>query len=762
MSESDSESRPTATRGHGPPLRVWIGLVSLLGAFVVVYSLLSQLRYQEFFAGNWDLGLNMQLLWTNTHGHLLFETADYEIALANSFLYVHPTYIAIPLSYAYLAAPSATTLFVLQALAIAASGVPIFLSARERHLPDWAILCGVGLYLSSFPILSALLFDFHWEAFIPVELLSTYYLWNRGRYWWALLPAALGLLTLEVFPVLLAGLLLYFAYPRFFAVVRARGPVLARLRSEWSRSAPLVGLLLFAVVGYLVVRALLPLVLPAITGAAPVFPPPAPGVYFLGVYWWGISAATVAPRLLYWLLLFAAFGFLPLLFRQRLLILTIPWFLYSVVMAPYPAYTQFGFQYAFLAVGPLGLATVEGVNDLARIVSSMRSSLVRWGWLLLPVPFLVAAWADSTRLLYTSQVGVWIVLAVGASVVAIYLSLRIFGPEHPDSSPANPPPKRREVARARTVSMVIVAILLILAAGNFAMSPLNTENFPGSGAAGYSFNYQSSPVYPHMSEVVARIPSNAYVVASDNLFPFVANNPNAYSLLWFPGTPTYFPFNASHLPEDVLLSTSEWFVPGFLSEALANSSVYGLRSFLYSVPFYPGSIYLFQLGYKGPPTVTEVSPYADHQVYCPDRLALGASGVRLPEAGTPCGNIIQSRPAANLSGSGPTIWYGPYVTLLPGNYSVTFLLRGETSGAEPPGSSILVLDASQGGGPYWYYLPISSTQVSPTTWTNVTLHFQLTEPAPNSEFRGYLGGVEVNGVFQPGNISLAEIILDRT
>ena len=66
--------------------RGWIALFVLLGAFAGLYSALSQLRFEEFYAGNWDLGINMQLLWTNTHGYLLFETGDYEFALDNIFI----------------------------------------------------------------------------------------------------------------------------------------------------------------------------------------------------------------------------------------------------------------------------------------------------------------------------------------------------------------------------------------------------------------------------------------------------------------------------------------------------------------------------------------------------------------------------------------------------------------------------------------------------------------------------------------------------
>lgn len=757
------EPEPVTHPPPKTPLRTWVFLVGLLGAFAALYTLLSQLRFEEFYAGNWDLGLNMQLLWTNTHGYVLFETADYETALANSFLYVHPAYVALPLSYVYLEAPNATTLFAIQGIAVAASGVPIFFAARARRVPDWAIFAGLSLYLLSFPVLSALLFDFHWEAFLPVELLCTYYLWNRGRYVWALVPAAVGFVTLEVFGALLLGLVLYFSYPRFVGLAKGTGSFFSRLKIEGSKSLPLVGLLAFAVAGYFVVNSLLPqLLLPNLTGAVPVYPPRAPGVYFLGVYWWGVTASTIVPRLSYWFLLFAAFGFLPLLFRQRLLILSLPWFLYTVIMVPYPSYTQFGFQYALIAVGPLGLATVEGLGDLSRIVLSTRSSVTRWSWLALPVPFLVSGWAASRGLLTFSPTGVWVATAVGVATLAVYLSVRLLRSRLRAAEPSDPRPNRR-FRLGRTVPPLVVPVLiLLLVVGNYGMSPLNSANFPGPGAGGYSFTYRPSPVFDHMSDVVARIPSNALVVASDNLFPFVTNNPHAYSLLWYPATPPNFPFNASHLPDDVLLSTSEWFVPGFLNAQLLNSSEYGLSIMLYSTPFYPGSVYLFQRGFTGTPTVVEVSPFADHQVFCPDQLALGPSGVRQPEVGSPCGDIIRSEPAANLSGSGPSIWYGPYITLIPGNYSVTFLLRGATSGAEPPGSSILVMDASQTGGPYWYYLPISSDAVSPTTWTNVTLHFNLSLPAPNSEFRGYLGGVTVNGTFEPGNVSLAEIVLNRT
>ena len=754
-SEPAGQTRPTSPIG-----RTWIPFFALLAGFAVFFSILSQLRYEEFYAGNWDLGINMQLLWTNTHGHLLFDSGDYEFSQANSFLYIHSAYLAIPISYAYREAPTATTLFVLQALVVVSSATPILLSARERRVPDWAILCGIGLYFVSFPVISALLFDFHWEAFVPAELLWTYFLWNRRRYWWALVPAGLGLVTLEVFPFLILGLVLYFGYPRLVGLVRGSQGLIGRFRIELRRSVPVLCLLLFAVVGYLAIYSIGTYILPLVAGPAPTFPAQtAPS--FLSFYLWGVSGSTVGSRLLYWSLLLASFGFLPLFFRQRLLLLSLPWFVYSVVMSPYGSYTLFGFQYPFLAVGPLALGFVEALGELYCRLSSSRSQLARWVWLALPLPFLVAALADARALLVSDPLGLLVGLVLVLTVMAAYLSLRLIGrrsesPNISDHSRTSP----SRVARDSGVAAVVVIVLLV-GAGNLVFSPLNPGNFVGPGEAGYSFTYSPSPLYGHMAAVTAEIPSGASVVASDNLFPFVANNPRAFSLRWTPEAPPIFPFNSTHLPDDVLLSTSQWFVPGFLNSALQNSSLYGLSTVLYSTSWYPGSVFLFQRDFTGVPVVIEVSPYLNHRVICPSELALGPSGRVSPEANTPCGEVVRSEPAANLSGNGPTIWYGPYITLLPGNYSITFLLRGETSDGETPGSSILVMDGSESGGPYWYYLPIGSDTVSPTAWTNITLRFNVTAPAPNAEFRGYLGGVIVDGQFTPGNISLAEIVVNR-
>ncbi len=767
MEEPDPSAPGTRSPESGPKVTRpnWRGAASLVGtivAFSVLYFAISALRYSEFYAENWDLGLNMQAAWTNTHGHLLYATGVSEFIGAGSFLFVHPTYVLIPLSWLYGILPYAATLFAVQAAGVALGAIPLYLIGRDARVPEGLLVAGIVVYLASFPVVSALLFDFHWEAFIPVEFLWTFYLWKRGRYAWALVPALLGTLTLEVFPALLAGMVLYFASPFLERLVRSPRATIASLARAPRRAGPLLGLLLFAAVGYVGLRLFATTALPIITGSTPTFPASS-GPEWLGIVWWGVSGSTLGLRLMYWYLAVAAFGFLPILFRQRLLILSLPWFIETVFLTPYSAYTTWGFQYAFIAVAPLAIAFIEGLGLLARgaAADDPRPSVSPSGWAVLLLPLLVASAVDSLAVVYTTGTLFWTVCVIDLAILLYFLYLRISR-----SAPASPPTDARTGRlrwhrRPRVDHAVLVGAIVVLACTNVALSPLNPANYSGTDSAGYSFTYRSNPVYPYMASITAFIPANATVVASDNLFPFVANNPEAYSLLWYPGTPPFFPFNATHLPEFALLSKSLWFaVPTFLATAVFNTTEYGLVGLLYSSAAYPGSVYLFERGFTGAPLVVQVTPYPAHTLYCSDSLDLGPSGAVMTDPGTVCGSVIRSDPASNLSGNNATIWYGPYSSLIPGNYSVTISLRGEFPVPDPSNPGVVFMDAGAQGTASWYGIVVTGDQLSPSQWTNFTYFFNLTHAAIDAEWRGYITGATINGTFVAGVVQLQSIELN--
>ena len=737
-------------------------LLGLMICFSAFYFVLSYIRFSVLYGSNWDLGGILQALWTNTHGALLYETGLSRSSGAGSFLLVHTAYIAIPVSWLYAAAPYAETLFALQAVVVASAAVPLYLLGRRAHLPRSILYAALAIFLASFPILGALLYDFHWEAFVAVEYLWTYYLLSSNRYWLAYIPALLGILTLEVFPFLVAGIGLYFAYPQIREFLRAR-----RLSASSRRSfLAMVGFVAVALVLFLGLTYLRQNTIPQITGTHLALSAPYPyTTVALGITWWaGISLTELGSRLLYWFLLVSAFGFVPLLYRQRLLILSIPWFAYTVLMTPNPAFTQLGFQYAFLAVPPLAIGFIEGLHDFgAQLGGRSAARLPLFVWPVLLLALLVSSVEYSRALIVGKSVGLWVGFVTGIVVVAAFLVLRWVRQSSKSPFVHGSRLVRPRLSSARTLRVTAVVALLILVGVNFAMSPLNSANLPPRLGNGYSFHYQASPSFPYMAGVVADIPADETVLASTNLFPFVANSFHAHSLLWYPAVAPYLPFNATHLPTYVLLSTSEWFaVPSFLIPALFNESVYGIRDLLYSSASYPGSIYLFELGYTGSTNLVQVNPFPARSVLCGNELVLGPSGAVTAAPGSRCGTIIESVPATRAPANESNIWYGPYSTLLAGNYTVTVSLRGSLSGPGPANAPLLMMNTNAAGAGYWYYALITAVLLSPTQWTNFTFHFQLTEPHPEAELRGYLTGYQNNDTFVPGNVQLNFIEIDYT
>jgi len=761
-SVGDGEGSPARTP-LPPRLSDLLLLLGVITAFSLFYFSLSSLRFTEFYDSNWDLGINMQAAWTSSHGYLAWNSGTYEFVGTGSFFFIHSTYVLLPASWLYSISPTANTLFALQAVVLASSAAPLYLIGRQSGADRRVVLVGVIVYLASIPILSGFLYDVHWEAFIPAEFLWTFYLWERSHYWWAIFPATLGFLTLEVFPALVIGIAAYFAAPYVRSFLTSPKKSRAEVwRTIVGPARPIIGLVLLAAVGYLVPSLVAHYLLPGIVGGSPIFPPSGPNTAF-GVPYWGVSLATLGVRLLYWLILFASFGFIPLFLRRRLLILSVPWALYTVVMVPNPAYTTLGFQYSLVAVAPLAIGFVEGLGLMARAPSSgSRHGLLSVIWLLALLPLLIVALGDPSDLIRPTPTGEWLGCALALWVLAWYLVQRHVNRPQFSSGARRPrfrlsPHSTRGVARG-----ALVAAVIVLVGSNIAISPLNPANFLGQGEASYSLSFSPSPSYRYMANLVDEIPAGSSILASDNLFPFVANNPNAYSLLWYPSTPPYLPFSAAHLPQYVLISTSEGFgIPPYINSVLLNESVYGIRNMLYSAD-YPGSIYLFQLGYSGPTHLVQVTPYPATTVLCGHDFAIGPSGVVIPETGTRCGTVVESSPASNLSGNNATIWYGPYSTLVPGNYTVTISLEGSLSGPGPTDAPILVMNANALGTGYWYYVVIQANEVSPTQWTNFTYHFELTSPHPNAEWRGYLAGPTVNGVFVPGSDRLNYIELDYT
>ena len=345
----------------------------MIAVYTVVITYFCELRFENFWAAAFDLGVNQQLLWTGSHGYLLYETPDRMMTGIHSFLEIHSTYVAFLVAAVYGALPYPTTLFALESAGAGSAIIPLYLIARRSSLGPSLVFPLLALYLVNFGVIAALLYDFHWEAFLPAELLWFYLLVRQKSYALALAPTVIGFLTLEVYPVLAAGVVVLLLYEKVRQLgLRPR----AWLHDRDVRIA--LGFLAVLAILYGLFLLLEHQVIPAFVGTqgtVGVYSGPNPSYRF------SATAQTVPGSAAYWLLLLASLGFLPL-FSPRSLIPSIPWFVESVFLQPYYSSSAFGSQFALVALATLSIAFVEGFIQFSRWASTPARSTIMTGTLL--------------------------------------------------------------------------------------------------------------------------------------------------------------------------------------------------------------------------------------------------------------------------------------------------------------------------------------------------------------------------------------------
>lgn len=728
--------------------------VLIIATFTGIFTYFSYLRYQDFYTTNWDLGINLQSLWTTTHGYLLFYTEG-----SGSFLEVHSTYVAIPVSALYGLLPYPTTLFLIQSFVVSLSIVPLYLIGKKIHLRRDFLYSGLMVYLLNFGLISGMFYDFHWEMFLPVEFFTMFYLLQTRRIALSLIPFIIGCATLEVFPFLSAAALIY------FLSVNSKG--FFRNFLKWIKQDEHLTLLVYLATtafAYIVIRILQLDIIPHILGSQGNISAVAGTVNSL--FRLNANNATLAHSLWYWLLLYASMGFISVLYLRHL-ILAIPWLFFTIFISPNFA-VQFGNQYAAIAIMPLTIGLIFGLKKLENLSSDKFFVAFLALFSSISASLLIYSIFNSRTLLsYLKNSQAWffdIIMFVPIAIILILISINYeFSMAKINSlsdklrrlslkAPINQYGKKEHTLMAKRkfnlqikkLKLAVISILSLLLVLNLALSPLNTHNFNATPFPGYQFSYSSSPAFVYMHYISDRITSKSTVVASDNLFPFVANNPNAYSILWFPSPSYYvaptFPFNSTDLPRFVLTDTYQiTLMPDFLITDVFNSSIYNLDVFIY-YNGYPGSIYLFELHSNATTSYYNASEPGNNYYFGPDHgLGPGPSGQILNNADSMFGKVIESNPATNLSGNGAGIWFGPYSTFYPGKYDVTMSLRGGAfNGTSEKATPVFFVFSGALGDNVYYASVINSKQLSPNTWSNVSFVINIKGVYPLTWFNAYL------------------------
>jgi uncharacterized membrane protein len=700
-----------------------LAALALAAAYFAVSFSLSMDRLHALLTGNWDLGIFQQALWTGSHGGTFYESGDYEAGAVPSLLIVHPAFVLVAIAPIYGAAPTPATLFALQSGAIAATALPLYFLARSVLGRPWVALAPVAAFLVYTPMLASNLLDFHLEAFLPLEIVSLFFLWYTGRFAAGFAVAVVAFATLEIAPLLVLFLALAFLIPTAADVrrVRARwraaqGPGRRALELLRSLTGALLrrrlvqaslGLVVASVLAYGLLRYLEWTVLPARFGGTPLVPSNGVLGYFVGVGPTQAGLPPVPPQfalgwkvvLTNWLVLYAFLAFVPWL-SPRTQVLQIPWLVFTFVEDRI-TFSQLGWQHDLIAVAPIAIGFVFGLGFLLRLWSRHE-----------PAPAL----RDESS-------------PVRGSV----------GPRGPSRG------------LPRSAASFVVVLVAGIAIANVAYGPLGPlHQAVGPTGPGYETGFPTPAGFADVRAVADLVPPGAIVAATNRLFPLVANDRNAY--VFVPtGTTGFLPgFSAAHPPSFVFLSANGHLaVPPWLRALLYDPTLYSVWGVAWMTPRGVALLY-------GPPDPSRAPLLAGPtplfpQVFGADALAVGPAGERISAPSSPGGVWIRTVPTqVGFS------WYGPFATVPAGHLVAALrvsVLPTSPGAAVPASAPVLSVafaafgNGASGGGTVTY------AQAGAGNWTWVEVPLDLSQPVFNLQVLGH--GIYGSGVY----VDLAEVAL---
>lgn len=708
------------------------GVYLLMAIFFAATFSLASWQYLHLIGGNYDLVINQQALSSAALGNKpypLYEAINCGRHGQCSFLLVNQAFVAFGVALVYGAAPTPFTLFALQSLALSLGALPLyFLAIDVVHSRRWGLVV-VGTYLVWLPLFMFASFDsFHWEPFLPVELLTIFLLWNRQRYLLAIPIILLAFLTEEVTTVLAFFVGLYFLWPWTVRAVRlfwqaitvpAEGPPGAPSRIRlWFCSirttlrVPEVYASLALAAGSLAAYVLLRLF--EQDGASLLGVPPVVSSYALGVgspnrvFVFSAAALSFAwtAKAWYWIVLFLTLGFVPF-FAPRSLILVFPWVVLTFFNIT-RGFWSLGNQYSFIPTAALMIGFTLGLGELLRWTSGgvARSSE--------PPSTHVPAEGTTESDARTRRIRV----------------RQRWSLDHRRARPNSP----SAVALSVAVTVVIGGNLIL-----GPWDPIASKIVPRLGPSfppTYGIDWSSPPNDQALQQLISLIPKNAIVAAPQGIYTLVADDPYAYPMAHFTKPPlnlSLLPDNESQRTQFALFpyDTPEVEIYPILWTTLYNPSIFGVRGCVANSAV--GGVELFQRNFTGQPEV-----FGPPDPLCPDYfdgetgLTPGRGSTLQISASSPSGVEIQSARCVNNT----AVFSGPSLALPAGHYDFTIVFKAFACGQyrHPllhfPLLSVSVSGSLPGTGTTTQFN--ESAVCSPCgSWYNGTGTFNLMTPTPS-------------------------------
>ncbi len=177
----------------------------------VIFSYYTLLKHYSFNSYAWDLGIFNQALYTTLfYGKLLYYTADQFLNPSGSYLAFHFSPILFVLLPFYAIYPSAETLLVIKSFLLALGALPLFLLAKDALKSDRAALMFAIAYLLHPAIQGSNWFDFQQQVFIPILIFFSVYFMNREKWKLYFLTLMLSLMISEHTTLLILALSTYY------------------------------------------------------------------------------------------------------------------------------------------------------------------------------------------------------------------------------------------------------------------------------------------------------------------------------------------------------------------------------------------------------------------------------------------------------------------------------------------------------------------------------------------------------------------------
>lgn len=226
--------------------------------FILIYCLYftsaSFLRYDNFFAGRFDLGNMDQTVWNTINGRI-FQMTDPNATETVSRLNFHSDFILILISPLYLIWANPKMLLLLQTIVLGSGALFVFLIAKKVLKGKSLALTFSALFLLNPSVQFANLYDFHAVTLGTTLLLATFYFFIKKSYVLFLFFALLSGFSKEEIWVIVSLLGLALVFRVFFE---------NKFRLKFSKKQLVeifIGLFLFlasAIIFYLLIWVIMP------------------------------------------------------------------------------------------------------------------------------------------------------------------------------------------------------------------------------------------------------------------------------------------------------------------------------------------------------------------------------------------------------------------------------------------------------------------------------------------------------------------------